>query len=131
MNKSSAALWAAGMAILATTVAHSSGCSGEPSEPVSGTLQVDLTTPFTDDGALLFTVTGGRVDSVETLYSSRPDAVTLEVILTGDLRSGTIARMHIPDGRLAAQYSVKVIQAAARVSYAQRDPVAYELMLSE
>ena len=135
VSKRSAALRAAGMAILATTVAHSSGCSGETSGPVSGTLQVDLTTPFTDDGALLFTVSGGRLDSVEaggySLYSSRADASTLEVIVTGNLSSGMIARVHIPDGRLAAQYSVNVIQAAARVSYAQRDPAVYHLMLSE
>ena len=109
------------------------GCSGEPSAPQAATLEVTLSSPFTDDGALWFTVRGGRVDSVASanyiLYSSRSDANTLEVIVTGQLSSGTIARVHIADERLAPQYSVQVIQAAARTSYVQRDPKAYGLTL--
>jgi len=83
---------------------------------------------------LLFTVTGGRVDSVEssgyTVYLSRPDANTLEVIVTGQLSSGAIARLHIPSERLGPAYSASLIQAAARGSYTQRDPAAYGLTLA-
>jgi hypothetical protein len=110
------------------------GCSDTASEPVAGTLQVALTSPFTDDGALLFTITGGRIDSVEaaglTIYTSRPDASTLEVILLGNVGSGTIARLNIPDERLASQYSATLSQAAARGTYAQRDPAGYHLDLA-
>jgi hypothetical protein len=110
-----------------------SGCSEPPSATVSTTLAVTLSSPFTDDGGLLFTISGGPVDSVETpgyaLYSSRTDANTLELIVSGQLISGTIARVHIPNDRLVPQYSVKVLQAAARSSYAQRDPAAYGLTL--
>lgn len=110
------------------------GCSGLPSASESATLDVTLSSPFPDDGALFFTVTGGRVDSVEssahTVYTSRPEANTLEVIVTGQLSSGTIARIHIANERLAPAYSARVIQAAARVSYSQRDPAAYGLSLA-
>jgi len=110
------------------------GCSELPSASESASLAVTLSSPFPDDGALLFTITGGRVDSVEssgyTVYSSRPDANTLEVIVTGQLSAGTIARVHIANERLIPAYSARVIQAAARGSYIQRDPAAYGLTLA-
>ena len=109
------------------------GCSGPPSASESASLAVTLSSPFADDGAVLFTVTGGPVDSVESsgyaVYSSRPEPNTLEVIVTGQLGSGTIARLHIANERLAPAYSARVVQAAARVSYTQRDPAAYGLTL--
>ena len=110
------------------------GCSGQPSAPVAATLQVSLSTPFSDDGALLFTVTGGRVDSVDaagyTLYSSRTDPETLRVILTDDLSPGIVAHVHIPDERVASQYSATISQVAARETYIERDPASYRLELT-
>ena len=109
------------------------GCSGQPSAPVAATLQVSLSTPFNDDGALFFTVSGGWVDSVDapgyTLYTSRPDPATLQVILTGNLSPGSVARVHIPDERAAAQYSATIGQVAARETYIERDPASYRLEL--
>lgn len=109
------------------------GCSGQPSAPVAATLQVSLSTPFNDDGALLFTVTGGRVDSVDapgyTLYSSRTDPATLQVIVTGNLSPGIVAHVHIPDERVALQYSANISQVAARETYIERDPASYRLEL--
>ena len=110
------------------------GCSGQPSAPVGATLQVSLSTPFNDDGAVLFTVTGGRVDSVDaagyTLYTSRTDPATLQVILTGDLSPGIVAHVHIPDERGASQYSATISQVAARETYIERDPASYRLELT-
>jgi len=110
-----------------------SGCSEQASGPVATTLQVSLSTPYTDDGALLFTVTGGQVDSVEaagyTIYTSRPDATTLQVILTGNLSPGNVAQLQIADERLASQYSASVNQVAARATYVERDPASYRLDL--
>ena len=118
---------------LAGALGMLSGCSGQASGPVATTLQVALSTPYNDDGALLFTVTGGRVDSVDaagyTIYTSRPDATTLQVILTGDLSSGNVAQLHIADERVASQYSASVSQVAARATYVERDPASYRLDL--
>jgi hypothetical protein len=109
------------------------GCSGQPSAPVAATLQVSLSTPFNDYGALLFTVTGGRVDSVDApgynLYTSRTDPATLQVIVTGNLSPGIVAHVHIPDERVALQYSASISQVAARETYIERDPASYRLEL--
>ena len=121
------------LAVVAAAFGMLTGCSSQPSAPVAATLQVSLTTPFTDDGALLFTVTGGRVDSVDapgyTLYTSQTDPATLQVILTGNLSPGIVAHVHIPDERVASQYSASISQVAGRETYIERDPAAYHLEL--
>ena len=121
------------LVVVAGALGMLTGCSGQPSAPVAATLQVSLSTPFNDDGALLFTVTGGRVDSVDapgyTLYTSQTDPATLQVILTGNLSPGIVAHVHIPDERGASQYSATISQVAARGTYIERDPASYRLEL--
>jgi hypothetical protein len=107
------------------------GCSHDNIGPTAGTLNVALTSPNTDDGAVLFTISGGPVDSLtapgQQVYTSRLDSNTLRVILIGPLEAGIVARMYLPDARLAPNYSATVNQAAARMSYAQRNPAAYSV----
>jgi hypothetical protein len=102
---------------------------------VAATLDVSFTTTASDDGAVLFTVAGGPVDSVEApgyrLYTAQINPTTLRVVVAGNLRAGTIARIHIADGRRLSQYSATVNQVAARGSYAQRDPVSYSLSVAQ
>ncbi len=109
-----------------------SGCSQEPSAPVSATLELRLETPAQDDGAALFTISGGPIDSVDALghalYTARIDANTTRVIVAGDLSAGAIARIHIADERQASEYSVTLHQVAAR-GYTQRDLASYALSL--
>lgn len=109
-------------------------CSNEPTGPVGGALSVTLTTSNDDDGAVLFTISGGSVDSVEgvgySLHSARIDPTTLRVIATGNLRTGAIARIHIPDNRQVSRYSATVNQVAVRSTYGQRDPTSYSLALA-
>ncbi len=110
------------------------GCSSEPPGPSAATLQVALATPAPDDGAVLFTITGGPVDSIDAadyqVYSNQRDANTLRVIVMGALKPGIIARIHIPDQSRIADYSGMVNQVAARASYTQRDPAGYGLTLA-
>jgi hypothetical protein len=107
------------------------GCSNNTG-PVAGTLNVNISSPQQDDGALLLSVYGGPIDSVESvgfrIYSIRA-ADSVKVIVTGSLGSGPVARIHIPDGLQAARYSAKISQVAARVSYAPRDPATYSITL--
>jgi hypothetical protein len=111
------------------------GCSSEPVGPVAATLDVSFATPASDDGAVLFTITGGPVDSVVApgyrLYLAQLDPNTMRVIVLGNLSSGTIARIHIADDRQLSQYGATIDQVAARGSYAQRDPVSYGLSVAE
>lgn len=109
-----------------------SGCSQEPSAPVSATLDVRLETPAQDDGAALFTISGGPIDSVDALghalYTARIDGNTTRIIVAGNLSAGAIARIHIADERQVSEYSVTLHQVAAR-GYTQRDVASYALSL--
>jgi hypothetical protein len=125
--------WRLFLLLAASSGAALSGCSHQPSAPEGVILQVRLSSPNGDDGALLFTVAGGRVDSVEasgyTTFSHRSDPSTLRIIVAGSVASGTIARLWLPDERQIGRYSVTLDQAAARGSYAQRDPASYQITL--
>ena len=107
------------------------GCSNNTG-PVAGAMNVNVSSPQHDDGALMLSVYGGPVDSVESvgfpIYSIRA-ADSVKFIVTGSLGSGAVARIHIPDGWQASRYSAIVSQVAARVSYAPRDPATYSVAL--
>jgi hypothetical protein len=101
--------------------------------PTSGTLDVKLSSPNANDGAVLFTLKGGPVESVEAVdgmaYSAQIDANTLRVVVAGNVSSGTIARVRIADVTQGSRYSVALNQVAARLTYALQDPGLYGLIL--
>ena len=100
--------------------------------PTAGILKVTVASPFQDDGAILLSVYGGPVDSVESvgypIYSARV-ADTLKIIVTGNLNSGVLARMHIPDAREGSRYNAHIDQVAARQTYARHEPGGYTVTL--
>ena len=87
-----------------------------PADP--GFLRVNLTTPNTDDGALLFTLSGGELDSLEapgfTQFSAAPSTNTLRVIVAGSISGGTVARFWVPDRNKSANYNAVLLEAAVR-----------------
>jgi hypothetical protein len=108
-------------------------CSGGSTGPAGGTLEVNFLSPNEDDGAVLFTITGGAVASVDapagSVHAAQLDANTLRVVVTGNLRSGVIARIHIPDVTQASHYSSLINDVAARGTYEGRDPAKYSISL--
>jgi hypothetical protein len=118
-------------ALLCVGLAGLGGCSSEAPAPASATLGLSLSSPAQDDGAVLLTITGGPVDSIDSpgyrLYSTSPEANTYRVIIAGQLASGPIARVHIPDERRSADYAAVVEQVAAQGSYRQQDLAGYGL----
>jgi hypothetical protein len=120
--------------LMTVTALSLSDCSSEPSGPVPTTLDVNFSTAADDDGAVLFTISGGPVDSVDAagyrVYLARVDSNTLRVIVAGQIGSGIVARIHIPDDTRLPQYSATLNQVAARASYVQRDPATYSLGLT-
>jgi hypothetical protein len=116
-------------------IALVSGCSEDPAGPTGGALDVNLASANSDDGGVLFTVSGGVIDSVTSsdyqVYSARLDPNTLRVIVTGNLNAGTIARLHVPDIRRASNFSITLNQVAARGSYLQRDAAAYSVSMEQ
>jgi hypothetical protein len=121
-----------GLAAVGTLAAFLlSGCSNNTG-PVAGVLNVNVSSPQPDDGALMLSVHGGPVDSVESVgfrvFSLRTSD-SVKFIVTGGLGSGVVARIHIPDSRQASRYTALVRQVAARMSYAARDPAGYSITL--
>jgi hypothetical protein len=123
--------WALVVACL-TGLAPLAGCSNNTG-PTAAALTVSLSSPNGDDGAVLLTVSGGPVDSVEAVgyrvYTAQVSAETLRVIITGSISSGPVARIHVPDSRQVSRYSAEIGQVATRVTYAQRDPAPYDVRL--
>jgi hypothetical protein len=110
------------------------GCSSNTAEPVAAALDVVLSSPAADDGAVLLTIAGGPIDSLEApgyrLYTNRPAADTLRLIVAGDLTPGRIARVYVADGQRVPQYSATINQVAARRTYRLRDLAEYTVTLS-
>ena len=102
--------------------------------PTSGTLNARLSSLRGDDGAVLFTITGGPVESVDAVsgivHSVQIDANALRVVITGNLSAGAIARVRIADLTQASRYSAAVNQVAARSTYVPRDPGQYSITLA-
>jgi hypothetical protein len=121
-------------AMQALALAMIVSCSGGATNPTAETLNIEFTSPNEDDGAILFTIAGGPVESIDgsghSVYSARPDPNTLRVILTGRVSSGVIGRIRIPDGDRASQYSVAILQLAS-LSHMEREPAGYTIRLAE
>jgi hypothetical protein len=106
-------------------------CFGGSTGPAEGSVTLELHSPNDDDGAVLFTLTGGPVEAIESpgnsVYYTVVDPATIRVVIAGDLGSGALARVRIADRDQAAQYAGVVEQVAQRSSFAQRDPAGYRL----
>lgn len=128
--------------ILALTalVALSASCGssgGNGGGPVPGFLTLTLSTPNSNDGALLFKVTGGTIDSVVApaggmvqngSYVINPSFT--RVVVAGNIVDGVVALVHVPDVGLAASYSTTIEQAAARTTFAQQSLSGYSIAIT-
>lgn len=104
---------------------------GTANSPVPGTLGLSLESPNNDDGAVLVTVTGGPIDGVVAAgyqtYSSQVDANTRRIVVVGNLVSGVLVRIQVPDLSRKASYIVTVQQVAERGTYALRSLPQYSV----
>lgn len=115
-----------------------SGCSGDsgPTGPVAGALRVVITSPNTDDGAVMFQVTG-IVDSVAapagmTLYQSVPGPNVIRAIATGTITSGSnLLTLYVADVGKASSITTQVLQVAAQGTYEQRPAGVYSLQVKK
>ncbi|MGH7537882.1 MAG: hypothetical protein ACREMF_04560 [Gemmatimonadales bacterium] len=94
------------------------GDSGSPAQP--GTLRVSLTTPNTDDGAILFEVSGPAIDTMAPvnasyrLFTRRIGTTTVRAVLAGPVASGTVATLEVPDVGAAGSYTATVTEVVDR-----------------
>ena len=98
-----------------------------------GALDVQLTTPNADDGALLLAFTGGPVDSVTSpefevaaLETARAE---YRVLIRGAIHGGAVARLWVPERGDRSAYVVSVTQAVGRSTYARHAVDGYEVTL--
>ena len=103
-----------------------------PSGPTGGWLTVQLTTPRSDDGAVQLSVSGPAIDSVKIVsydgFESHT-ATQADLVATGNIVSGDMARIHVPDLSRTTEYHASVSAAAARDSYALQDLGGYRVVL--
>ena len=103
-----------------------------PPAVTAGWLTVQLTTPRTDDGAVQVSVSGPGVDSATVSgydgFSVVANA-SADMVVTGALTSGTIARVHLRDLSRTGDVRATVAAAAARGSYALQDLTGYRVVL--
>lgn len=92
--------------------------------PVPGWLTLQFTTPYANDGAVQLTIVGGTVDEIQLQPQFDGFAGVAgggaRVLVTGELKSGAVARIHVPDVNKAAGYQALIGQVAERGSYALR-----------
>ena len=103
-----------------------------PPGPTGGWLTLQLTTPRSDDGAVQFSVTGPGVDSVRILsYNgfATVDASGANLVVTGQVTSGDIARVHVTDLTFTTSFQATVAAAAARQSYDLQSLDGYRAVL--
>jgi hypothetical protein len=107
---------------LSTVVLAACGDRTDPTpKPVAGELVVKLTSPNATDGALIVRVVGPVTD-VTPVGSYRVSFTTqgnmTRAIITGDIVSGDLLRIKVPDVSALDGYFASVEQAASRIDYA-------------
>ena len=96
-----------------------------------GVLDVVLTTPNADDGAVLLTV-DGAIDSVQGapyVIFSTASGTGARIVVTGDVVGGVIARLYVPDVGTADQYLAHLDEVAQRGTFALQPPTSYQMEL--
>lgn len=124
------------LAIIGTSAAllMSAACDDDPAgiEALAGTVTLELATTHADDGALVFAVTGPPIDSATAANPSlrlftRVDGSVLVGLVAGGVARGPLVVLHVPDVRLAAAYSARIVEVADRQSEVRASLTGYAL----
>ena len=129
MRRTAAALIVASLAFVLVTCSESDPGPG-PTGP--GWLSLSLESPRSDDGGVLISVTGGQIDSVRSSYAdlfSTTASQSARMIISGNIVSGVVAEIFVPDVGQSASYSVALDEVAAR-TFEQRNPADYSVAVT-
>ncbi len=128
--------------IFAMVAALSMGaaCTEDPNHPTTGdarqgTVVLYLTTPHTDDGAVLFDVSGPPIDSATAITPSlrlftRRVGGSLIGALVGGVASGAVVLLHVPDVDVAGEYRASVREVADRQDSLRSSLTGYVLRVT-
>lgn len=110
-------------------------CTGDStSGPVdSSTLILELSTPHTDDGAVLFELRGPTIDTVVAvnasllLFTRRAGDGTMVGALVGPVANGAIAIVRVSNPGAASAYSARIVEVADRQNTLRGELTGYAL----
>lgn len=112
------------------------GCSGDAAPSPSalaqpGEANVVLSSATGTEGALLLAITGPvtRVLPVGYETASRSTSTGASIVLRGDIASGVVVRVQVPDLRNLGEYSVRVDAASDRQTYQELPVGSYTAIL--
>ena len=100
--------------------------------PDPGPVSLVLTTPNSSDGALLLDITGDAITAVQAQgyeLAATPPGTGVRVLVRGNLASGPIATLIVPDRHKLGKYTVAVRQVVARGTYQQLPLSGYVVRL--
>ena len=101
---------------------------------VAGWLDVRLVSPNIDDGGVSITISGAQIDSVRTSFPLFAEDVVNDtlrkVVVGGNVGTGTIAQIYVPDTRHASLYAAAILEIAVRTTYAPRAATGYAIVVA-
>lgn len=125
----------AALALLLAACGASSPTGSTPVTPVtatSGWLTIQLATPRSDDGAVQLSVNGPGIDSARVVGYDGFTVVggaSADMVVTGAIGNGTIARVFLRDLSRAGDVRATVSAAAARGSYSLQELTGYRALV--
>lgn len=116
-------------------IAAGISCSESPTAPAPTAAVVSLTTPNTDDGALVVTVRGPELTDIQAVSSahvvySRYAPQEAHVIIVGDVGAGPLLTVKLGAGHAISEYSASIEQVAMRNDSLRVSTTGYQLSLS-
>ena len=123
-------------ALAALTLVAACGDDGTGPEAVPGTLRVQLTTPNSDDAAILLEIRGGEVNQLDAVNPShamysREVGSSVIVVVVGSIVDGGLLEWRVSDVRTADSYTVRVIEVADRSNELRSRVTDYELVITD
>lgn len=123
---------------LLAAVALGAACSNDPTSgaPRAGTLTLRLSTPRSDDGALLFEVSGPPIDTAVVvngslqLFTRRADGSTVVGAVVGGLTNVALVTLRVPDVGAAGGYTARVLEVADRQNVLRTSLAGYALTVT-
>lgn len=97
-----------------------------------GWLTLELDTPAANDGAVQFAISGPAIDTVTAVGYNGTSAVTptsAQLVVTGAVTDGAVARIFVKDLRKANEYRAWIVAAAARGTYQLQATDGYRAVL--
>ncbi len=119
---------------LIVLLALAGACSSDSgTAPHAGALTLRLAAGGSSDGAMVLTVSGGPVTSVDApsgfQIASNADGRGTHIMVIGNLAAGAIATINVPDLARASAYVATIEQVSDRGTFALIDAARYQVTI--